>query len=149
MAFQLNEARVIGRAGKDAEVVTFQNGTRLVKINLGISKSYKDKEGNWQDKTTWMRITYSSSSDAAVDRVAGIRKGDELYVEGSLENNSYEKDGAKVTSTEIRANNIQINRKDKDSAPSTPSAPAAPSAPQKPTPSAPAASSEDDDDLPF
>lgn len=146
MAFQLNEARVIGRAGKDAEVVTFQNGTRLVKINLGISKSYKDKEGNWQDKTTWMRITYSSSSDAAVDRVAGIRKGDELYVEGSLENNSYEKDGAKITSTEIRANNIQINRKDKDS---TPAAPSAPSAPQKPTPSAPAASAEDDDDLPF
>jgi single-strand DNA-binding protein len=145
MGFKMNYCAAIGRVGKDAEVVTFQNGGKVVKLNVGITESYKNAQGEWVDNTHWMRCTYSSKSDAAIDRVAGIKKGDEVFIEGSLNVSSYEKDGVKNTITEIRISNVQINRK-VDASTASPSAPA-PAPKPSPAPSAPAA--DDDDEMPF
>ena len=148
MGFKRNYVNFIGSMGKDAEVVSFESGAKIVKFNLAISESYKNKNDEWVDKTHWVSCIYQNKSELAIERAAGLKKGDTLFVEGSINENKYtNSEGKNVSRLEIRVNSFQVERKGKDSTPANHNG-MAQNGGQAPAPGS-VEMEDDDSDLPF
>ncbi len=94
----LNKVCLLGNIGK-VEIKTFENGKKLVQVSLATSDGYK-KGDKWEEKTEWHRCIFAIP--ALADRAASIQKGDKIYVEGSINTNSWTtKDGEKKEIKEI------------------------------------------------
>jgi len=99
MAFSLNKVMLIGNLGRDAETRFTTNNVSVTNFSLATTNSYKDKEGNWQNETTWHNITSFNLSDFFKDN---LKKGKKFYVEGRITKREYnDKDGNKRTSTDV------------------------------------------------
>lgn len=77
----INKVTLIGNLGKEPEIKTFGD-KKMSKFSLATSESYKDKNGEWQQKTQWHNVTAWSEVKA--------EKGDTLYVEGKIEYREHE-----------------------------------------------------------
>ena len=103
----VNKVILIGRLGADPELRYMPNGDPVANFNLATNESYKDKDGNTQEKTEWHRIV-------AFRRLAEIcgeylKKGKLVYIEGRIQSRSWEdKNGMKRYTTEIVANTMQM-----------------------------------------
>ncbi len=87
----LNKVMLIGRLGKDPEVITFENGGKKMTVSLATSERYRDREGNWQDQTEWHNIV--AWGNLANDISEGRRnymKGDLIFVEGKIKTRQYQ-----------------------------------------------------------
>jgi len=103
MSRSLNKAMIIGNLGADPEVKVIPSGSRVATFRIATSRRWNDQSGQQQEKTEWHRIV-------AWDRLAEIvekylRKGDRVYVEGSIETRQWEdqQSGQTRYMTEIRA----------------------------------------------
>lgn len=97
MAKALNRAELIGRVG----TIEFKDvGSGLCQISLATDDSYRDKQGNWVDKTEWHNVVaWGKTGEIMADF---LKKGDLVYVEGKIQTREYEnKSGQKVRATEI------------------------------------------------
>ena len=56
MAKSVNKVILIGNLGKDPEVRYTPSGTAVATLALATNERYKDKDGNWQDKTEWHKV---------------------------------------------------------------------------------------------
>lgn len=101
----LNKATIIGNAGKDAEISYTNTGKAVAKFSVATSVFSKDQSGAQQERTVWHNIV-------AWERLAEIcgnyvKKGKQVYVEGRIDNRSYDdKDGVKKYFSEIVATDI-------------------------------------------
>lgn len=113
MANSMNKAMIIGYVGRDPEMRYTANGQGLLKFSVATSKSYKDKSGQWNDETTWHNITvWGKMAESLSQKLA---KGSRVYIEGSIKNGSYEKDGRKMYTSEINPYQvIDLSPKAKD-----------------------------------
>jgi len=99
MAFSLNRVTLIGNLGRDAETRFTTNNVSVTNFSLATTRGYKDKDGNWQNETTWHNITGFNISDYYKDN---LKKGKKFYVEGRISKREYnDKDGNKRTSTDV------------------------------------------------
>jgi len=99
MAFSLNKIMLIGNLGKDAETRFTTNNLSVTTFSLATTRSYKDKDGNWQNETTWHNLVGYNLSDYYKDN---LKKGKKFYIEGRISKRDYtDKDGIKryVTDT--------------------------------------------------
>lgn len=80
----INRVILVGNLGKDPE----RKSDNLVKGSLATNKKFKDKSGEWQERTTWHNLVWFG---AKTDYPLTLQKGQTLYVEGEI--NNYEKDG--------------------------------------------------------
>ena len=108
MPKSVNKVILVGNVGKDPEVKYTPSGVALAKFSLATNERYKDKSGEWQDRTEWHNIL-------AWERLAEIvgeyvHKGTKLYVEGRLQTSSWEdrQSGDKKYRTEIVARDIVL-----------------------------------------
>ncbi len=85
MAGSVNKVTLVGNLGKDPEVRTTQDGTKIVNLNLATSESWTDRgSGERKERTEWHRVVIFN------DRIADVaeqflRKGRKVYVEGALQ----------------------------------------------------------------
>ena len=92
--------------GKDAEIKTFDNGNSVANFSLATSESYKDKAGEWQQKTEWHNIAVWGNQ---ADRAAKLTKGTTLYVEGKLSTRKWQdKNGNDRYTTEVVASYFRV-----------------------------------------
>ena len=99
MAFSLNRVMLIGNLGRDAETRFTTNNVSVTNFSMATTRGYKDKDGNWQNETTWHNITGFNLSDYYKDN---LKKGRKFYVEGRISKREYnDKDGNKRTSTDV------------------------------------------------
>lgn len=99
MAFSLNRIMLIGRLGKDAEIRFTTNNVSVTNFTLATDYSYKGKNGDWVNETTWHNIVSFNLSDYFKDN---LKKGRKFYVEGRLSKRDYtDKDGVKRYSTDV------------------------------------------------
>jgi len=157
----LNKVQLIGNAGNDPDVKTFQNGGKVANFRIATSETYKDKAGVKQEKTEWHSV-------ACFDKVADIvekylRKGNQLYLEGKIQTRQWEdKDKVKRYTTEIVAQTIRLlgGKKNNDGTSETSAEATSASATQSSKKATPASAKatvstppldvpEDDSDLPF
>jgi len=99
MAFSLNRVMLIGNLGRDAETRFTTNNLSVTNFSIATTRSFKDKDGNWQNETTWHNITGFNLSDYYKDN---LKKGKKFYIEGRISKRDYnDKDGNKRTSTDV------------------------------------------------
>src|SRR5213595_2081512 len=108
MAKSVNKVILVGNLGKDPEVKYTPSGTPVAKFSLATNEGYKDKGGQWQDRTEWHNIV-------AWQRLAEIvgeylKKGSKAYVEGRLQTSSWEdrQSGETKYRTEIIARDLVL-----------------------------------------
>lgn len=111
MAEGMNQVTLIGNLGADPEIKTGPSGTAVVKLRVATTESYKDKSGEWKEKTEWHPVVgFGRSAEAAAKL---LQKGARVAIDGKLTHRTYEKDGQKRYSTEVVANKILLcERKD-------------------------------------
>jgi single-strand DNA-binding protein len=82
----VNRVILVGNLGKDPEVKE-ANGKTFAKFSLATSVKFKD-----QEKTTWHNVIVWNENNARFIGNYAV-KGTKVYVEGTIDNRSYEKDG--------------------------------------------------------
>ena len=101
MAFSLNKVMLIGNLGQDAEHRFTTNNTEVTTFSIATTNSYKGRDGNWVNETTWHNIVVFGASDFLKN---SLKKGKKFYIEGRLSKRDYEnKDGQKIYVTEVIA----------------------------------------------
>jgi len=101
----VNKVILVGNVGRDPEVRTLSSGTRLAKFSLATTDHRsKDQDGN--PRTEWHNIIAWAYLAEFCEK--WVKKGTQLYVEGSIRYDTYEKDGVKKYFTEINAREIQF-----------------------------------------
>ncbi|HEY4151517.1 MAG TPA: single-stranded DNA-binding protein [Chitinophagaceae bacterium] len=97
--------QVIGNLGKDC-VTNAVNGKNVINFNVAHTEKFKDAQGNQKDKTIWVECAYWT------DRVGiapYLKKGTQVYVEGSPEVRTYQKtDGSTAASLTLRVFSVQL-----------------------------------------
>lgn len=88
MAKSLNKVMLIGNLGKDPEVKYTPQGTPVARLALATNERFKDKEGQWQDRTEWHNVVLWQR----LAEIAGeyLRKGSKVYIEGRLQTRSWD-----------------------------------------------------------
>lgn len=103
----VNKVILVGRLGKDPETRYMPNGDAVTNITLATSETWKDKNGEKQEKTEWHRVTFYRK----LAEIAGeyLKKGSMAYIEGRLETRKWtDKAGVDKYTTEIIANEMQM-----------------------------------------
>jgi single-strand DNA-binding protein len=99
MAFSLNKVMLIGNLGKDAETRFTTNNLSVTNFTIATSNSYKGKDGNWVNETTWHNIVSFNLSDYMKEN---LKKGRKFYIEGRISKRDYtDKDGIKRYASEV------------------------------------------------
>lgn len=100
MSGSINKVILIGRLGKDPEVRRMSNGDPVVNLSVATSESWRDKAGERQERTTWHRVVIFNDHLAKTAENY-LKKGAQVYLEGSLQTRSWEKDGQTRYATEV------------------------------------------------
>lgn len=99
MSYSLNKILLIGNLGNDAETKFTTNNQGVTSFSLATTHSYKGKDGNWVNETTWHNVIAWNLPDFLKD---GLKKGKKFYVEGRLAKRDYtDKEGVKRYVTEV------------------------------------------------
>ena len=108
MAKSVNKVILIGNLGKDPEVKYTPSGMAVARFTLATNDRYKDKEGNWQDKTEWHNLVAFQRTAEIVGEY--LKKGRTCYVEGKLQTSSWDdkETGQKKYRTEIIVNDLVL-----------------------------------------
>ena len=107
----LNKVTLLGNVG-NVDVKDLEGGRKLVQLSLATSDGYK-KDGEWVDKTEWHKCVFTIPTLA--ERAATIGKGDKIYVEGSINTNTWtNKEGEKKEFKEISCVSFKMFSKNKN-----------------------------------
>ena len=108
MAKSVNKVILVGNLGKDPEVKFTPSGTAVAKFSLATNERYKDKAGEWQDRTEWHNIVAWQRLAEIVGEY--VKKGNKIYIEGRLQTSSWDdkETGQKKYKTEIIANELVL-----------------------------------------
>ena len=108
MARGINKVILVGNLGADPETRYTASGSAITNIRIATSESWRDKQsGEKQERTEWHRVVFFSR----LAEIAGeyLRKGSQVYIEGSLRTNKWQdQSGQDRYSTDIVANEMQM-----------------------------------------
>ena len=108
MAKGVNKVILVGNLGRDPELKYTPQGTAVAKFSVATADRFKDKEGNWQDRTEWHNITaWGRTAEIANEY---LKKGRQVYIEGSLRTHSWDdkQTGQKKYMTEVVVNDLVL-----------------------------------------
>ncbi|QIZ77942.1 single-stranded DNA-binding protein [Ferrimonas lipolytica] len=88
MAGGINKVILVGNLGKDPEVRYMPNGKAVANLTLATSESWKDQQGQRQERTEWHNV----SMFGGLAEVAGnyLKKGSKVYLEGKLQTRKWQ-----------------------------------------------------------
>ena len=154
----VNKVIIVGNLGADPETRYLPSGDAVTSIRVATTDRYKDKQsGEMREATEWHSISFFGK----LAEIAGqyLKKGSQVYVEGSLRTRKYtDKNGVEKYATDIRGDTMQMlgSRQgmggEGGGGYSRPAAPAQRPAAPAPAANRPAAASgfdDMDDDIPF
>lgn len=102
----INKVHLIGNLGRDPETRHTQAGDPVCSFSIATTKRWKDKNGDQQEKTEWHNITaWRGLAEVCAQY---LQKGSQVYIEGELETQSWEKDGEKKYRTHIIAREMKM-----------------------------------------
>lgn len=107
MAGGVNKVILIGHLGADPDMRYTPSGAGVCELRLATSESWKDKNGQRQERTEWHRIVvWGKTAEICAKYLA---KGRQVFIEGRIQTRSYDdKEGQKRYITEIIANDVQF-----------------------------------------
>jgi single stranded DNA-binding protein len=90
----VNEVRIIGIIGAEPELKYTANKTAVLNLIVATNEEYLDNEGQKVKNTQWHKVGYfgKHAEILANHKTLKLKKGDSVYVAGSLKYGSYEID---------------------------------------------------------
>ncbi|WP_018984404.1 single-stranded DNA-binding protein [Salinimonas chungwhensis] len=103
----VNKVILVGNLGNDPEVRYMPNGNAVANLSLATSESWKDQQGQLQERTEWHRLTmYRRLAEVAGEY---LKKGSQIYVEGKLQTRKWQdQQGQDRYTTEIIVDQMQM-----------------------------------------
>lgn len=107
MPRSVNKVILVGNVGKDPEILFASTGTPKANFTLATSERFKDKSGEFQERTEWHNlVAWQRLAEIVRDYV---KKGSKLYIEGRIQTRSWDdKEGQKHYKTEIVVNDLVL-----------------------------------------
>lgn len=102
----LNRVELIGRLGKDPETRQTPNGKKVTVFSIAVDRRYRNRQGEAKSATDWFNVE-------AWNRLGEIcaqylKKGSLVYLDGRLQTDRYEQDGATRYFTKVIAGQMQM-----------------------------------------
>ncbi|MFT5235558.1 MAG: single-strand DNA-binding protein [Shewanella sp.] len=104
----VNKVILVGNLGKDPEVRYMPNGNAVANFTVATSESWKDQQGQPQERTEWHNIVmYRRLAEIAGEY---LKKGSKIYIEGKLQTSKWQDQatGQDRYKTEINASEMQM-----------------------------------------
>ncbi|MEZ4937358.1 MAG: single-stranded DNA-binding protein [Crocinitomicaceae bacterium] len=102
-----NRVILIGRTGKETEVLDLKNEKKLAKVSLATNDFYYNAEGEKVEDTQWHNLVMFGKTAELAEKF--VKKGQKLAIDGKLVNRSYEtKEGEKKFITEVHVNELEF-----------------------------------------
>ena len=97
----VNKVILVGNLGDDPEVRSLNNGGEVVNMRVATSESWKDRDGNRQERTEWHRVVIFNENLGRVAK-SYLRKGSKVYLEGQIQTRKWtDQSGQDKYSTEV------------------------------------------------
>jgi single-strand DNA-binding protein len=97
----VNKVILVGNLGDDPEARSMSNGGEVVNLRVATSESWKDRDGNRQERTEWHRVVIFNENLGKVAK-SYLRKGSKVYLEGQLQTRKWtDNSGQDKYSTEV------------------------------------------------
>lgn len=101
----LNKVLLLGNLAAEPEYKVLNSNTAVATVSMATNESYKDAQGNTQDKTEWHKLVFWSKLADVVHQY--LHKGSQVYVEGKLRTRDYtDQNGQKKYVTEIQVTEL-------------------------------------------
>jgi single-strand DNA-binding protein len=102
----LNSCNFIGNVGNDPDIRTTGNGNKVANLSLAVTEKWKNKQGERQEKTEWVRL--NCFQDGLIGVIESyVKKGSKIYVSGKMATRKYQtQDGQDKYSTEINIDKL-------------------------------------------
>ena len=102
MAGSVNKVILLGNLGRDPEVRSTQDGTKIVNLNIATSERWKDRNsGEQRERTEWHRVVIFNENLARIAEQY-LRKGSTVYLEGQLQTRKWtDQQGVEKYTTEV------------------------------------------------
>ena len=99
MAGSVNKVILVGNLGRDPEVRSTQDGSKMANFSVATSDTWRDKaSGERRERTEWHRVVIFN--DRLVDVAEKfLRKGSKVYIEGQLQTRKWPDQGGQERST--------------------------------------------------
>ena len=104
----INKVILVGRVGADPEIVTFESGNKTAKLRIATTeRTYNKETKEAKEYTEWHSVVFFYNLADVVDK--WVKKGSQLYIEGSLRTREYtDKAGTKRHTTEIIGKELKL-----------------------------------------
>lgn len=97
----VNKVILVGNLGADPEARSLNSGGEVVNLRVATSETWKDRDGNRQERTEWHQVVIWNENLARVAK-SYLKKGSKVYLEGQLQTRKWQdQNGADRYSTEV------------------------------------------------
>jgi single-strand DNA-binding protein len=103
----INKVILVGNLGKDPELRYTPSGAAVCTFSLATTDHFTNNKGEKQKQTEWHKIV----AWAGLAETCGkyLHKGSQIYIEGKIQNRSYDdKNGIRRSNSEIIVNKMQM-----------------------------------------
>ncbi|MDT0582228.1 single-stranded DNA-binding protein [Brumicola blandensis] len=103
----VNKVILVGNLGNDPEVRYMPNGNAVANLSIATSESWKDQQGQLQERTEWHKVTmYRRLAEVAGEY---LKKGSQIYLEGKLQTRKWQdQQGNDRYTTEVICDQMQM-----------------------------------------
>ncbi len=103
----VNKVILVGNLGADPELRSMPSGDEVVNLRVATSETWKDRDGNRQERTEWHRVAIFNQNLAKVAKNY-LRKGSKVYLEGQIQTRKWtDQGGQERYSTEVVLQNFR------------------------------------------
>ena len=67
----INKVILVGRLGADPEINTTSQGSKFANLSLATNKSWKNKQGEKQEATTWHKVKVNNHVEDIIKFIDG------------------------------------------------------------------------------
>jgi single-strand DNA-binding protein len=85
----VNKVILVGNLGADPESRSLNNGGEVVNMRIATSESWKDRDGNRQERTEWHNVVIFNENLGKVAKNY-LRKGSKVYLEGQIQTRKWQ-----------------------------------------------------------
>jgi single-strand DNA-binding protein len=97
----VNKVILVGNLGADPEARSLNSGGEVVNMRVATSESWKDRDGNRQERTEWHNVVIYNENLGRVAK-SYLRKGSKVYLEGQIQTRKWQdQSGADRYTTEV------------------------------------------------
>lgn len=102
MAGTVNKVILIGNLGRDPEIRTTQDGSKITHLSVATTDTWRDRNtGERRERTEWHRVVIFNDKLGEVAEKY-LRKGSKVYLEGSLQTRKWtDQSGQERYTTEV------------------------------------------------